>query len=87
MIRLLPIALAALASAPVMAQSAPTKSMPADANKPEMDRMVCERQVDIGSRLAARKVCKTVREWEEERRVQRDHVERVQQIKNNAPSL
>lgn len=77
--RILPIALVAFLSAPVFAQSAPNETIVVVTDKNELDRIVCEREEQIGSRLGARKVCKTVREWQEQRRVQREEVERVQQ--------
>jgi hypothetical protein len=41
--------------------------------------MVCEKEEQIGSRLGARKVCKTVREWQEQRRIQQEEVQDQQQ--------
>ena len=86
MLKLLPIALAALVVAPVVAQSAPTQTAVTTSDKAELDRIVCEREEQIGSRLGGRKVCKTVREWQEQRRVQRDEVERIQRTINQTPS-
>jgi hypothetical protein len=86
MLKILPIALAAIVSAPVAAQTAPTKATQASNEKNDLERIVCERQEQIGSRLGARKVCKTVREWQEQRRIQRSEVEKVQQVVNQSPS-
>lgn len=86
MMKTLPIALIALVSAPVLAQSQTAPTTAAAAEKPELDRIVCERQQDIGSRISIRKVCKTVREWQEERRIQREEVEGVQRTVNQTPS-
>lgn len=79
-----PLALAAIMTAPAFAQSSP--AIVVETDKSELDRMVCERQEQIGTRLGARKVCKTIREWQEERRVQREDVERVQRIVNQEPT-
>ena len=48
--------------------------------KPAKDpnEVICERQEEIGSRLASTKICKTRAEWAEERRVSRMDVEKVQ---------
>lgn len=85
MLRILPIALAALV-APAFAQAQSTQAIEVVTEKPELDRMVCERQEQIGTRLGARKVCKTVREWLEMRRLQREDVERAQRNVNQEPS-
>jgi hypothetical protein len=89
MLRILPIALATLVATPALGQSGPTQAVPAasaDATKSDLDRIVCEKEEQIGTRLGARKVCKTVKEWQEQRRIQREDVERVQQnINQNQP--
>lgn len=89
MLKSLPIALLLVTSVPVAAQSAPTQAaaQPAKANaKSDLERMVCEKEETIGTRLGARKVCKTVREWQEQRRIQREEAEKVQQTVNQNPS-
>ena len=45
------------------------------------DQVICEKQVEIGSRLAARRVCRTRREWQEYRLESRKTTERVQYFK------
>lgn len=84
--KILLVGLAALIAAPAVAQSPSTPAIVVETDKSELERMVCERQEQIGTRLGARKVCKTVREWQEERRVQREDVERVQRVVNQEPS-
>lgn len=68
-------------SAPAFAQSAPPAqpSQP-QAAKPSRDpnEIVCERQQQLGSRLATERVCKTRAEWAEERRTQRMDVDKAQ---------
>ena len=54
---------------------------PKDPNKP-----ICERVEQIGTRLGARRVCMTAAQWAEQRREQREDMERVQRIVNQAPS-
>lgn len=58
-----------LVAGPAVAQ--PASTAPADSKQAAPDRIVCERYEEIGSRLASRKVCRTVREWEKERGRQR----------------
>ena len=52
-----------------------------DPNKP-----ICERVEQIGTRLGARRVCMTATQWAEQRREQREAMERVQRSTNQAPS-
>ena len=60
-------------AAPAVAQN----TAPSPAQKPAKnpDRIVCESYEELGSRLATKKVCKTAREWEEERRQARSAAE------------
>ena len=87
MMKIMPVALAAFIATPAIAQSTPTTAVESSANaqKGDLDRIVCEREEQIGSRLGARKVCKTVREWQEQRRIQRADFEKVQQVVNQSP--
>jgi hypothetical protein len=71
------IALAAPAAAQITFQE-PTTQAQAKPGSPN-DKIICERQEEIGSRLAAKKVCKTAAEWQLERQQQRDDVSKVQQ--------
>lgn len=60
------------AAAPAAAQ-APPKSSIADP-----DKVICEKQTVVGSRLATKRVCKTRAQWADERLQERQEVERVQ---------
>lgn len=51
-------------AAPALAQDASPSPEPAKASNP--NKVVCERYEETGSRLGSRRVCKTVREWEEQ---------------------
>ena len=42
------------------------------------NRIVCEKEETIGTRLGAKKVCLTVAEWEARKSADRDQTERVQ---------
>jgi hypothetical protein len=46
--------------------------------KGDPDKVVCEREETIGTRLGAKKVCLTVSEWNERAKADRDQTERVQ---------
>lgn len=46
--------------------------------KGDPDEVICEKQEILGSRLATRKVCRTRAEWAEERRLNRDAVDKSQ---------
>ena len=47
------------------------------ANK-DPNRMVCEKQEVVGSRLATKRVCMTAAEWEAKRRDERQMIDRSQ---------
>jgi invasion protein IalB len=87
MLRQLSIVLMLAIAAPASAQN--SGQTPASASTPKVkdpNRIICEKQEEIGSRLGGKKVCKTALEWQEERREQRNDVERVQQTINQTPS-
>jgi invasion protein IalB len=69
------LVIAASASAQNVGQ---TPAPPSTANVKDPNRIICERQEEIGSRLGGKKVCKTAAEWNEERRQQRQTLEDVQ---------
>jgi hypothetical protein len=82
MFNLLPV-LIAVSGAGVAAPALPTEEalQGQDANK-----IICEREEQIGSRLSGRKVCMTVRQWQEQRRLYQQDVERLQQQHTNQRS-
>lgn len=65
---------------PASAQAGPTAQSQQQTTKPARDpnEIVCEKQEEIGSRLASTKICKTRAEWADERRASRMDVEKVQ---------
>jgi hypothetical protein len=72
------LVLASIAAVPATAQ---VTSLVTDHPAPkgsDPHKIVCEREDVIGTRLAGKKVCKTVAEWQEERFAQRRTVEDVQ---------
>ena len=77
---------ATAASGPASAQVTSLESATAMPKGGSQDRVVCEREEATGSRLAARRVCLTVLQWEEKRREHRESTEKVQRIVNQAPS-
>ena len=54
--------------------------------KSEVNRVVCKKQEEIGSRLGAKKVCLTVKQWQEQADANREDVERIQQNTGTRPS-
>jgi len=64
-----------LGSVPAIAQAAETKTDKAK----DPNRKICETVEVTGSRLGATKVCMTEQQWQDQRRVQRDDLERAQQ--------
>jgi len=71
---------------PASAQSTQAQSDQLSSNKSDVNRVVCEREDEIGSRLKAKKVCMTVDEWQRYRADHREKVERLQQSAGTRPS-
>ena len=71
--------LALLATAPAFAQvSSIATGNPASKGQ-DSNRMICEIEQTTGTRLGARKVCKTAAEWMQMKREHRENLEKVQQ--------
>lgn len=70
---------ALILSTPAFAQVTILQSNNPAPIKGDPDRMVCEVDQTIGTRLGARKVCKTVREWRELRMEHRETVDTFEQ--------
>ena len=52
------------------------------ADKKDPNRMICEKQEVLGSRLQSRRVCMTAAEWDLKRREERQSIDRNQISKN-----
>ena len=77
-------ALALTAAPPATAQTVTSPSRTSKAKDP--NRKICEVIERIGSRLAVDRVCMTAAQWEEQKRLQREHVEGVQRNVGQRPS-
>lgn len=64
-------------ASPAAAQ-APGDGAKADLNKTDVDRIICQKQEQIGSRLAVKKVCLTAKEWRDRAQADREQTEKVQ---------
>lgn len=64
-------------ASPAAAQ-APRDGTEADINKTDVDRIICQKQEQIGSRLAVKKVCLTAKEWRDRAQADREQTEKVQ---------
>jgi len=71
-----PVAAQVAAADPASAPSAPQKAK-------DPNRMICEKQEELGSRLGGKKVCKTAAEWQEWRQQNRDALEDWQRQHTN----
>lgn len=60
------------------ASPAPVPNASASA-KTDVNKIVCKKEEQIGSRLGAKKVCLTVKEWQERADADRTETERIQQ--------
>ena len=67
-----------LVCAPVWAQAAPPAPAPAPAAPSNLNEVVCQKQQVLGSRLQARRVCKTRAEWADSRHQDRQDLEQKQ---------
>ncbi|MEO8455921.1 MAG: hypothetical protein ABI454_12255 [Sphingomicrobium sp.] len=84
MLRLIPIALLALAAMPAVAQVTPApapsqQTAAADPKANPLDKMVCRYEDTVGTRLGSHKVCATVREWKDQEDENRQEADRMQQ--------
>ena len=79
MLKPIAIALMVALAAPAAAQGTAAAQQPAPTAKAkDPDRIICERQEEIGSRLGGKKICKTAAQWDEERQQERDALEKFQ---------
>lgn len=78
MIRILAVSLSMLATAATAQGVTSIRSDAPAALKGEPDRIVCQKEEQIGTRLGARKVCLTVAEWNERERLHRQQIDRMQ---------
>jgi hypothetical protein len=67
-----------IGSAPAFAQGTQSSQQAAARSAPDPNQVICEKQEETGSRLAAHRVCKTRAEWAEERRLNRQDIEKMQ---------
>ncbi len=59
----------------------PAAAAKATAAAKSTDRMICEHEEVLGSRLQGRRVCKTASQWAQERQEARDEVMRAQTMR------
>ena len=71
-----------LITSPAVAQTAPVQAAQAEdipsADSSDVNRIVCRKTEKIGSRLGAKKVCLTVKEWQDRASADREETDRVQ---------
>lgn len=79
MSKLLSFAVLAAVAAPSFAQTMQSQPIQTDPKKSDVNKIVCQTEDQIGSRLAAKKVCLTVQQWKERAQANREETERVQQ--------
>lgn len=78
------LVLTPLASAPAVAQA--DQQQQSTKKAPDPNQVVCEKQEETGSRLATKRVCMTRSQWAEQRRLDRQDVEKAQmQAPMNTP--
>jgi hypothetical protein len=67
----------------MFSSSAPAQITSYETNRPtvvrgDVDKIVCQKEEKIGTRLGAKKVCLTVSEWQARTKVHREQTERIQ---------
>ena len=67
-----------LAASPAIAQSPTDGAAQANAKKSDVNRIICQKEEQIGTRLAPKKVCLTAKEWAERAQLNREETERAQ---------
>ena len=79
---------AALFATPIISSPAVAQQQQQQTAKKQLDpnEVVCEKQQETGSRLASERVCKTRSQWAEQRRTDRQEIDRAQvQRSMNSP--
>lgn len=71
-------------SAPSVAQPAPTGQAAQHREISDPNRIICQKQEVIGSRLATKKICKTRAEWADGQLQDQQEINRVQTQRGNA---
>lgn len=66
-----------IGSVPAFAQTAPAQQQAAKPAK-DPNEVVCEKQEETGSRLSSHQVCMTRSQWAEQRRLNRQDIEKIQ---------
>ncbi len=76
MFKLVVLGLASIAVAVPAAAQAPAAQASAAVQKDkDPNRIICEREEVIGSRLGGQKICKTAHEWQESRQQAREQID------------
>ena len=73
-------------AAPAAAQTAaadPAAPAPASQKLKDPNRIICEREEEIGTRLGGKRICKTAQEWEQSRQQSRNDVDELQRYTAN----
>ena len=74
------LAIASLAAMPAAAQISFDDSPPKSAQaNPSDNKIICEKEETVGSRVGAQKVCLTKSQWDQRRREHRETLEKFQQ--------
>lgn len=63
---------------PAPQSAAPSNSATTTAKTPDPNEVICERQEEIGSRLASKRICMTRSQWADQKNQDRQQLEKVQ---------
>lgn len=75
-----------VAGMPAMAADPTPAASAGQSDKNDPNKIVCRREEQIGSRLGAKKVCLSVKEWQDREQADRESTERLQRQAGTRPS-
>lgn len=85
MFKYAPLVLIAAVSVPVTAQAPATQAQPTAKEDP-LNKVVCRKEESLGSRLNAKRVCLTVREWKDMQDANREAFDKFMQHAQQVPA-
>lgn len=86
MFKYAPLALIAAVAMPVAAQNPATPPTQTAAKEDPLNKVVCKKEENLGSRLNVKRVCLTVREWKDQQDANREAFDKFMQHAQQVPA-